>query len=301
MKHTVFKGSACAIITPFTKDGKIDYPTLKKQVEFQIENGTDAIVVCGTTGEASVLSNREHRQVIRMVVKYAEKRVPVIAGTGSNSTEAAVKRSNAAEGAGADALLIVTPYYNKCSQDGLIKHYSFISERTCLPIIVYNVPSRTGVDIRPETYKELAEIRNVVATKEANGNISALMKTLALCRNKLDVYCGNDDQTAASMAMGAKGVISVLANIMPGEMHKLAKLCSDGKTKESVTRQLELLDIANTMFCDVNPIPVKYAMNVMGLDSGVYRLPLSDTSEINKKYIREVLTEHKLIKPSNHT
>lgn len=295
MKHTVFKGSACAIVTPFTKDGKIDYPTLKKQVEFQIENGTDALVVCGTTGEASVLSNREHRKVIRAVVKYAEKRVPVIAGSGSNSTEKAVKLSNSAEDAGADALLIVTPYYNKCSQDGLIKHYSFISERTCLPIIVYNVPSRTGVDIKPETYKELAEIRNIVATKEANSNISALMKTLSLCRNKLDIYCGNDDQTSAFMAMGAKGVISVLANIMPKEMHKLAKLCSEGKIKESITRQLELLNVANTMFCDVNPIPVKYAMSAMGLDSGVYRLPLSDTSEINKKHIRDVLKEHKLV------
>ncbi len=295
MKHTVFKGSACAIITPFTKDGKIDYPTLKKQVEFQIDNGTDAIVVCGTTGEASVLSNREHRQVIRAVVKYAEKRVPVIAGTGSNSTEKAVKLSDSAESVGADALLIVTPYYNKCSQDGLIKHYGFISERTCLPIIVYNVPSRTGVDIRPETYKELAEIRNVVATKEANGNISALMKTLSLCRNKLDVYCGNDDQTAAFMAMGAKGVISVLANIMPKDMHKLAKLCSEGKIKESVECQLELLNVANTMFCDVNPIPVKYAMSVMGLDSGVYRLPLSDTNEANKMHIRDCLRKYGLI------
>lgn len=295
MKHTVFTGSACAIITPFTKDGKVDYPTLKKQVEFQIENGTDAIVVCGTTGESSVLSAREHRQVIRSVVKYTGNRVPVIAGTGSNSTESAVKRSVAAESAGADALLIVTPYYNKCSQEGLIEHYRFISDRTSLPIIVYNVPSRTGVDIKPETYKELSEIRNVVATKEANGNISALMKTLSLCRNKLDVYCGNDDQCAAFMAMGAKGVISVLANIMPDEMHKLAKLCSDGKTRESVTRQLSLLGIANTMFCDVNPIPVKYAMKVMGLDSGVYRLPLSDTSEINKRHIRDALREHKLI------
>ena len=299
MKHTVFTGSACAIITPFTKDGKIDYPTLKKQVEFQIKNGTDAIVVCGTTGEASVLSNKEHRQVIRSVVKYVDNRVPVIAGTGSNSTEAAVKRSNAAESAGADALLIVTPYYNKCSQDGLIEHYSFISKRTCLPIIVYNVPSRTGVDIRPETYKELAEIRNIVATKEANGNISALMKTLSLCRNKLDIYCGNDDQCAAFMAMGAKGVISVLANVMPKEMHTLAKLCSDGKTKESVTRQLELLGIANTMFCDVNPIPVKYAMKVMGFDSGVYRLPLNDTTEINKRHIRDALREHRLIQTSH--
>lgn len=295
MKHTVFSGSACAIITPFTKDGKIDYATLKKQVEFQIENGTDAIVVCGTTGESSVLSAREHRQVIKSVVKYTEKRVPVIAGSGSNSTENAVKRSYSAESVGADALLIVTPYYNKCSQEGLIRHYSFIGDRVSLPIIVYNVPSRTGVDIRPETYKELAEIRNVVATKEANGNISALMKTLSLCRNKLDIYCGNDDQCAAFMAMGAKGVISVLANIMPDEVNKMTRLSLAGRTKDSVLKQLELLDAANALFCDINPIPVKYAMKLMGLDSGIYRLPLSDTDEASKRLIRDCLRKYKLI------
>ena len=301
IKQTVFTGSACAIITPFGADGNVDYRMLKKQVNYQIENGTDAIVVCGTTGESAVLSTREHRQVIKSVVKYVEKRVPVIAGTGSNSTETAARRSYTAESVGADALLVVTPYYNKCSQSGLIEHYEFITQQTDLPLIVYNVPSRTGVDIKPETYRELCKIKNIVATKEANGNISALTKTLSLCGDELDIYCGNDDQTAAFMAMGAKGVISVLANIMPKEMHKLAKLCSEGKIKESVERQIELLNVANTMFCDVNPIPVKYAMSVMGLDSGVYRLPLSDTSEINKKHIRDALKEHNLIDPSNRT
>lgn len=295
MKQTVFTGAACAIVTPFSSDGKIDYKTLKKQVDFQIENGTDAIVVCGTTGESSVLSTREHRQVIKSVVKYVDKRVPVIAGTGSNSTESAVKRSYSAESVGADALLIVTPYYNKCSQTGLIEHYEFISERTDLPIIVYNVPSRTGVDIKPETYMELCKIRNIVATKEANGNISALMKTISLCGDELTIYCGNDDQTSAFMAMGAKGVISVLSNIMPEEMHKLATSVLLGKTKQSVATQVKLLDIANILFCDVNPIPVKYAMKQMGIDSGVYRLPLSDTSEANKRRIRDCLRKHSLI------
>ncbi len=295
MKQTVFSGSACAIVTPFDTDGKIDYKMLKKQIDFQIENGTDAIVVCGTTGESSVLDTREHRQVIKSAVKYAEKRVPVIAGTGSNSTENAVRRSHSAESVGADALLIVTPYYNKCSQSGLIEHYSFLSERTDLPIIVYNVPSRTGVDIKPETYRELSKNAKIVATKEANGNISALMKTLNLCGNELTVYCGNDDQTAAFMAMGAKGVISVLANIMPSSMHKLSETALSGKTKESVAQQLELLDIANALFCDVNPIPVKYAMQKMELDSGIYRLPLNDTNELNKRYIRDALRNHALI------
>ena len=295
MKQTVFTGTACAIITPFDTDGKIDYMILKKQVEFQIENGTDAIVVCGTTGESSVLTAREHKQMIKAVVKYAEKRVPVIAGTGSNCTQNAVRRSHAAESVGADALLIVTPYYNKCSQTGLVEHYDYISDRTDLPIIVYNVPSRTGVDIKPETYKELCKVRNVVAAKEANGNLSALMKTISLCGNELDIYCGNDDQTAAFMSMGAKGVISVLSNIMPDGMHCITANALAGKTVQSVDAQLQLLDIANILFCDVNPIPVKYAMKVLGLDSGVYRLPLSDTSEANKRHIRDCLRKYKLI------
>ncbi len=295
MKQTVFTGSACAIVTPFDADGKVDYRTLKKQVDFQIENGTDAIVVCGTTGESAVLNTREHRQVIKSVVKYVEKRVPVIAGSGSNSTESAVRRSYSAESVGADALLIVTPYYNKCSQAGLIEHYKFITQQTDLPVIVYNVPSRTGVDIKPETYKELCKIKNIVATKEANGNISALMKTISLCGDELDIYCGNDDQTAAFMAMGAKGVVSVLANIIPQQMHNLTNLALEGKQDECVAIQTELLDLANVLFCDVNPIPVKYAMKVMERDSGIYRLPLSNTSEINKRHIRDCLRNHGLM------
>lgn len=295
MKQTVFTGSACAIVTPFGADGRIDYRMLKNQVNYQIENGTDAIVVCGTTGENSVLNTREQRQVIKSVVKYVEKRVPVIAGTGSNSTENAARRSFTAESVGADALLIVTPYYNKCSQSGLIEHYEFLSRQTELPIIVYNVPSRTGVDIKPETYKELCKIRNIVATKEANGNISALMKTVSLCGDELTIYCGNDDQTAAFMAMGAKGTVSVLANIIPGEMHQLCSYGLSENFRSCVKEQTKLLDLANAMFCDVNPIPVKYAMKLLGLDSGIYRLPLNDTSEKNKRHIMDCLRKHGLI------
>lgn len=295
IKQTVFTGSACAIITPFGADGNVDYRMLKKQVNYQIENGTDAIVVCGTTGESAVLSTREHRQVIKSVVKYVEKRVPVIAGTGSNSTETAARRSYTAESVGADALLVVTPYYNKCSQSGLIEHYEFITQQTDLPLIVYNVPSRTGVDIKPETYRELCKIKNIVATKEANGNISALTKTLSLCGDELDIYCGNDDQTAAFMAMGAKGVISVLSNIVPEEIHKMTTLSLNSKLKESIFLQFKLLELCEVLFCDVNPIPVKYAMRLMELDSGIYRLPLNDTSDINKNHIKDCLKKYGLI------
>ena len=295
IKQTVFTGSACAIITPFGADGNVDYRMLKKQVNYQIESGTDAIVVCGTTGESAVLSTREHRQVIKSVVKYVEKRVPVIAGTGSNSTETAARRSYTAESVGADALLVVTPYYNKCSQSGLIEHYEFITQQTDLPLIVYNVPSRTGVDIKPETYRELCKIKNIVATKEANGNISALTKTLSLCGDELDIYCGNDDQTAAFMAMGAKGVISVLSNIVPEEIHKMTTLSLNSKLKESIFLQFKLLELCEVLFCDVNPIPVKYAMRLMELDSGNYRLPLNDTSDINKNHIKDCLKKYGLI------
>lgn len=295
MKQTVFRGSACAIITPFDECRKVDTKNLRRLIEFQINNGTDAIVVCGTTGEASTLETREHKQIIRTAVKQAEGRVPIIAGTGSNCTQTAVKRSYAALDAGADALLIVTPYYNKCSQHGLCEHYAYISDRVDLPIIVYNVPSRTGVDIQPETYLELSRINHVVATKEANGNLSALMKTINLCRDELDIYCGNDDQSAAFTAMGAKGTISVLANIMPREAHEIVSAALDGNIDLSVSLQLKFLKICNELFCDVNPIPVKYAMKEMGLDSGVYRLPLNEPTQVNKERILDILKKYDIL------
>lgn len=295
MKKTVFTGSACALVTPFDENRKIDSKRFRQQIEYQIENGTDALVVCGTTGENSTLDNREQRQIIRAAVKYADGRVPVIAGTGSNSTSTSVKRSLYAEDAGADALLIVTPYYNKCSQEGLCEHYAYISDHVSLPIIVYNVPSRTGVNIKPETYLELSRINHVVATKEANGDLSALTKTINLCGDELDVYCGNDDQSAAFTAMGAKGTISVLANIMPREAHDIVSAGLEGNTDLSVSLQLKYLRMCNELFCDVNPIPVKYAMRELGLDSGICRLPLNEPTEKNKARILNTLARYELI------
>lgn len=295
MKQTIFTGSACALITPFDENRRVDYKALRRLIDFQIDNGTDAIVVCGTTGEGSTLDAREHRQIIRAAVKHTDGRVPVIAGTGSNCTAAAVKRSLIAEDAGADALLIVTPYYNKCSQQGLCEHYACISDRVNLPIIVYNVPSRTGVDIKPETYLELSRINHVVAAKEANGDLSALMRTLNLCGDELDIYCGNDDQSAAFTAMGAKGTISVLANILPQAAKSIAAAGLEGNTDLSVSLQLRYLRMCNELFCDVNPIPVKYAMGELGLDSGICRLPLNETTEKNKARILNVLARYELI------
>ncbi len=295
MKQTVFTGSACALITPFDENRRVNYKNLKKLIEFQIKNGTDAIVVCGTTGEGSTLDSREHRQIIKTAVKQAEGRVPVIAGTGSNCTETAVKRSYSALDAGADALLIVTPYYNKCSQQGLCEHYACISDRVDLPIIVYNVPSRTGVNIQPETYLELSRINHVVAAKEANGDISALARTMSLCGNSLDIYCGNDDQSAAFAAMGAKGTVSVLANIMPREAHDIVSTALEGNNDLSVSLQLKYLRICNALFYDINPIPVKYAMKKLGIDSGICRLPLSEMTDKNKAEIVNVLKKYELI------
>lgn len=295
MKQTVFKGSGCAIVTPFDETGKIDYKTLKKLIDFQIDNGTDAIIVCGTTGESSVLCPREHRQMIKSTVKYVDGRVPVIAGTGANNTAEAVRKSVGAESLGADALLIVTPYYNKTSQQGLVEHYRYISRNVKLPIIVYNVPSRTGFDIKPETYRELSKIDNIVATKEANGNISALAQTMALCGDELDIYCGNDDQSAAFVSMGAKGTISVLANILPQEAHDIAITGINGDNDLSVHLQYKYLDICNALFCDINPIPVKYAMSLMGLCRDIYRLPLTDMSDENKARVEKVLKRHDII------
>jgi len=285
MKQVIFKGSACAIITPFEKSGRIDYKTLKKNIDFQISNSTDAIVVCGTTGESSVLSDREHRQMIKSVIKYVEGRVPVIAGVGSNCTQKVLRRSEAAEECGADGLLIVTPYYNKTSQEGLIEHYLCIARHVSTPIITYNVPTRTGVDIKPETYKELSKVSKIVATKEANGNLSALMKTMELCGDNLNIYCGNDDHSAAFVAMGAIGTISVLANLMPQQAHDIAVTGINGDIDLSAALQKKYLEMCNVLFCDVNPVPIKYAMSLVGLCRDVYRLPLVELNDKNKSKV----------------
>lgn len=295
MKPVVFTGAGVAIITPFNEDQSVNYDKFCENVEYQIKKGTDAIIVCGTTGEAKTLSTEEHVRLIKLCVETANRRVPVIAGAGSNDTRYAVELSNEAEKCGVDALLSVTPYYNKTSQRGLLAHYKFIADRVSAPIILYNVPSRTGVNIKPETYAELAQHPRIVATKEANGNISEVAKTVALCGDNLTVYSGNDDQITAIMSLGGKGVVSVLSNIVPGVAHDIVQKYLDGDCIGSRELQLEYLDLCNNLFIDVNPIPVKEAMNMMGLNVGPVRLPLVGMDEASKKILRESLVRHGLV------
>lgn len=294
MKKTIFTGAAVAIATPFDENG-INYSELKKLLDFNIENGTDAVVIAGTTGESSTMTDEEHRKVIKFTVEYVNKRIPVIAGTGSNDTEYAVSLSQYAEEVGADGLLIVTPYYNKTTQHGLIKHYTYIADRVNIPIILYNVPSRTGVNIKPETYAELAKHKNIVAAKEASGDLSAVAKIRALCGDELDIYSGNDDQIVPILSLGGKGVISVLSNVAPQTAHDICKLYFDGKVKESAKLQLEYLDLINALFIEVNPIPVKTALRLMGFEMGALRMPLFDMLESNYNVLKEKLSLHKII------
>lgn len=296
MKKTIFTGAGVAIITPFTEDNKVNYDELGKIIDFQIENGTDAIVICGTTGEGSTLTHEEHADTIQFAVDHTAHRIPVIAGTGSNDTDYAVKLSNAAEVSGVDGLLMVTPYYNKTSQDGLIRHYEYINDRVSTPIILYNVPSRTGVTIKPETYFELSKFSNIVATKEASGDISAVAKTKALCGDNLDVYSGNDDQVTALMSLGGKGVISVLSNILPKVAHDIPTLYLNGDYEGSRRLQLEYLDLCNDLFIDVNPIPIKEAMQMMGWKVGNVRMPLVPMSIGAREKLRATLARHGLVK-----
>ena len=278
MKNTVFTGAGVAIITPF-RDGKIDYEDFARIIEFQIANGTDAIVVCGTTGEASTLSDDEHIAAIEFTVKQTAGRVPVIAGTGSNDTAYAIWLTREACRVGADAMLVVTPYYNKASTKGLINHFTAIADASTKPIILYNVPGRTGCNIPLPVYRELAKHPNIVATKEASGNISAIAELIAELGDQLDVYSGNDDQIVPILSLGGKGVISVLSNVMPQETHDICQLYFDGKVKESAALQLKLLDLINNLFIEVNPIPVKAAMNLMGYCSKEVRPPMCEPEE----------------------
>ncbi len=296
MKKPIFTGAGVALITPFTgEDLEINFPLLEEIVENQIQNGTDALVVCGTTGEKSTLVYDEHLEVLRVAVKVANKRIPVIAGTGSNDTKHAVMLSNDAEKIGVDGLLMVTPYYNKASQDGLIESYSYIEKRVSTPIILYNVPSRTGVNIKPETYLELSKLPLINGVKEANGDISALAKTISLCGDDLNFYSGNDDQITSFASLGAKGVISVMSNIAPKITHDIIQYALDGDFETSARMQLEYIDLCNALFCDVNPIPVKAAMCLMGVDVGRCRMPLSPLGFENTELLKAVLKKHKLI------
>ncbi len=296
MKKPIFTGAGVAIVTPFTgEDLKINFPLFEEIIENQIQNGTDAIVVCGTTGEKSTLVYDEHVEALRVAVETVGKRIPVIAGTGSNDTKHAVMLSNDAEKMGVDGLLMVTPYYNKASQDGLIESYAYIEKRVSTPIILYNVPSRTGVNIKPETYLELSKLPLINAAKEASGDISALAKSIALCGDNLNFYSGNDDQITAFMALGAKGVISVLSNIAPKLTHDIAQYGLDGNIQKSAELQLEYIDLCNALFCDVNPIPVKAAMCMMGVDVGRCRMPLSPLNSANTELLKSVLKKHNMI------
>ncbi len=274
MKNTVFTGAGVAIVTPMNDDGSINWEEFGRIIDFQIENGTDAIIVCGTTGESATMTDDEHVDCIRYCVERVNKRVPVIAGTGSNDTKYAVALSKHAEELGADALLVVTPYYNKTSQRGLVAHFTAIADSVNIPIILYNVPSRTGTNIALDTYVTLSKHKNIVATKEASGNLSTIAQIIEACGDDLDVYSGNDDQIVPIMALGGKGVISVLSNVLPKETHEMAKLCLDNNVLEAAKLQIKYLDLANNLFIDVNPIPVKEAMNLMGFNAGECRLPL---------------------------
>ena len=296
MKKPIFAGAGVAIVTPF-KDGtlKINFQLFEELINEQIESGTDAIVVCGTTGEKSTLVYDEHIESIKVAVNVAKGRVPVIAGIGSNDTMHVVILSNDVEKCGVDGLLTVTPYYNKASQDGLIESYSYIEERVSTPIILYNVPSRTGVNILPETYYELSKLPLINSVKEANGDISQFAKTVSLCKDNLNYYSGNDDQITSFIALGAIGVISVLSNIAPKVTHDIVQLALDGDIKASKKLQLEYLDLCNALFCDVNPIPVKEALCLMGKDVGRCRMPLSPINKANKEILIKALKNHNLI------
>lgn len=295
MKNTIFTGAGVAIVTPMNADGSINYEQLASYIEFQISNGTDAIISCGTTGESSTMTDEEHIEVMRFTIEKVNHRIPVICGTGSNDTAYAVNLSKTAEALGADGLLLVTPYYNKTSQRGLVKHFKAIADAVKIHCIVYNVPSRTGVNISLDTYKELAEVENIVATKEASGNISAVAKIIAECGDKLDVYSGNDDQIVPIMSLGGKGVISVLSNVLPKETHMITEYCLKNDFVSASKLQIEYLDLINKLFIDVNPIPVKEALNILGMNAGECRMPLCSMTDTNVETLRNSMKAHGLI------
>lgn len=294
MKKLIFKGAGVAVITPFTEDG-INYDELGRIIDDQIANGTDAIIITGTTGESSTMTDEEHKGAIRYAVEKTAGRVPVVAGTGSNETAYAIELSKYAEEVGADGLLLVTPYYNKATQKGLIAHYTAIADAVNIPIILYNVPSRTGVNILPATYAELAKHPNIVAVKEASGNLSAIAKIRHVCGDNLAVYSGNDDQIIPILSLGGSGVISVLSNVAPQETHDMCQLYFDGKVKEASDKQIEMIDLIDALFCEVNPIPVKVAMRMKGYNAGPLRLPLCEMEPAHEELLRKAMKAHGLI------
>lgn len=296
MKKPVFTGAAVAIITPMHADGSVNYDELGRIIEDQIAHSTDAIVICGTTGESPTMTDEEHTECIRYTVKKVAGRVPVVAGTGSNDTKYAIWLSQQAEADGADALLLVTPYYNKTSQAGLVAHFTAMAEAGGIPVILYNVPSRTGLNIAPETALELSKHPLINGLKEASGNISQVAKIAQLCGDDLNLYSGNDDQVVPLLSLGGKGVISVVSNVKPELVHNCCKAWFEGDTARACALQLEMLPLCEALFCEVNPIPVKYAMNVLGWNAGECRLPLVEPSDEHKTKIEQALVEAGLIK-----
>lgn len=292
---SIFRGSGVAIVTPFNETG-VDFNKLRELIEWHIENKTDAIIVCGTTGEASTMSPNEKKETIKFVIDVVNKRIPVIAGTGTNDTQASIEMSKYAEEVGVDGLLVINPYYNKTSSKGLIAHFKAIANSVKTPIVVYNVPSRTGMNIPPSALAELCELDNIVAVKEASGDMSQIIKIKSLCKDKLDIYSGNDDQIVPIMAMGGIGVISVLANLIPKDVHNICEYYLNGNVKDALDLQLKTLPLANALFVETNPIPVKTALNLMGMEAGSLRLPLVDMEEKNLKTLQYELKAYNLIK-----
>lgn len=293
----IFTGAGVAIVTPMKENGDVDYERFAEQIEYQVNNGTDAIIVCGTTGEASTLSHEEHLDVIRYCVKQVAGRIPVIAGTGSNCTDTAIYLSQEAEKAGADGVLLVTPYYNKATQKGLKEHFTMIANAIKIPVILYNIPGRTGVNMLPETIVSLCkEVPNIVGVKEATGNLAQATKIMRLADGCVDLYSGEDGLIVPLMAIGAKGVISVLSNIAPQETHDICQKFLDGDVEGSRAEQFRALDLIDALFCEVNPIPVKAAMNMMGMNAGSYRRPLTEMEDANKERLRKAMVEYGLLK-----
>ncbi|MBQ7924792.1 MAG: 4-hydroxy-tetrahydrodipicolinate synthase [Lachnospiraceae bacterium] len=292
----IFKGAGVAIVTPMNADGSVNYEKFKDLIEFQIAGGTDCIIVCGTTGEASTLSHEEHLDVIKYCVEVVNHRIPVVAGTGSNSTETAIYLSQEAEKYGVDGVLLVTPYYNKATQNGLYQHFKAIADAIKIPVILYNVPGRTGCNILPETVVRLCQdVENIVAIKEASGNISQIAHLAAIAKGCVDIYSGNDDQIVPILSLGGIGVISVLSNVAPQQTHDIVQKYLDGDVKGSCQMQLEALDLCNALFCEVNPIPVKAALNLMGMGAGTLRMPLTDMEPANVARLEKAMKEYGIL------
>ncbi len=292
---SLFTGSGVAIITPMQADGSVNFPVLKELLEFQLENGTDAIIICGTTGEASTMTDEEQIETVRFAVETVAKRVPVIAGAGSNDTAHAIELAKGCENVGVDGVLLVTPYYNKTTQKGLIKHYTAIANSINIPVILYNVPGRTGLSISPQTCYELSKVKNIVGIKEASGNFSNIAQIAALCGPDFDLYSGNDDQNIPILSLGGKGIISVLANVAPKDAHDMVAKFHAGDTKGAAELQLKSIELINALFCEVNPIPVKTALSLMGFNVGVCKAPLCEMEPEHLEVLKKAMKNYGLI------